>query len=307
MTAVAAANQVTLQWTAPASDGGSAITGYRYRWSNDSDANTWESAGGAAGEAIANSASLGEYLIGSLTNGVHYVFQVAAQNATATGDWSASVRARPLGLPGVPSGVSASAVNEGLVVRWAGGSAGGASGSARRYQVRWRLGSAAAFAAGDLVDAADAPDTLSHVLGGLSNGSEYVVQVRAKTLGGESAWSADARGTPSGFNFAMLDGVAGASSKDGILAARYLAGARGGALSVGLGLAAGVAETAALNIAANLSLLDVDGNNATNAADGIMIARYMLGVVSGAGLYEGQADAADVDDVIANIQALLPQ
>ncbi|MGR3913595.1 MAG: fibronectin type III domain-containing protein [Gammaproteobacteria bacterium] len=107
------------------------------------------------------------------------------------------------------------------------------------------------------------------------------------------------------FNFGMLDGVAGAAAADGILAARYLAGVRGAALAAGLGLAdeADVAAAAAAALAGSLPRLDVDGDGRTTMADGIMIARFFLGVTSGAGLYEGQADATNgpgVGDTIMN-------
>ncbi|MGR3913695.1 MAG: fibronectin type III domain-containing protein, partial [Gammaproteobacteria bacterium] len=106
------------------------------------------------------------------------------------------------------------------------------------------------------------------------------------------------------FIFGMLDGVAGATYKDGILVARYLAGARGADLTAGLGLADEVAAIAGADIGGSLHLLDVDGVNGTTMADGIMIARYHLGVVSGAGLTDGQADAskeATVTDNIVNL------
>ncbi|MGR3913137.1 MAG: fibronectin type III domain-containing protein, partial [Gammaproteobacteria bacterium] len=105
------------------------------------------------------------------------------------------------------------------------------------------------------------------------------------------------------FNFAMLDGAEDVTYKDGILVARYLAGARGADLTAGLGLtdAAGVAVSAADSIRKNLPLLDVDGDAETTMADGILIARYFLGVTSGEGLYDGQVDSMQVQSVIDNI------
>jgi len=197
-------------------------------------------------------------------------------------------------------------VDGGLLARWvAPGDAGGAAPGELRYQVRWRLATAADFAAADITDES-APGAISRALSGLSNGMEYVLQVRAVSDAGAGAWSGDARATPSDFDFQLLDGVSGATYIDGILAARYLAGVRGAALLIGLNLAAGIAATAEANLAANLSLLDVDEVNGTTAADGILIARYLLGVQSGAGLYEGQAAPEKESAIISNIRALLP-
>ncbi|MGR3914069.1 MAG: fibronectin type III domain-containing protein, partial [Gammaproteobacteria bacterium] len=105
------------------------------------------------------------------------------------------------------------------------------------------------------------------------------------------------------FVFGMLDGVAGADAADGLLVARYLAGARGMDLVAGLGLAdaAAVGAIAAADIGGNLHLLDVDGVNGTTMADGIMIARYYLGVTSGEGLLDGQADSSKESTVTTNI------
>jgi hypothetical protein len=72
---------VALSWTAPASNGGSAISGYSYRSSTDAGT-TWSSsvtAGLATSTVVTN-----------LTPGVPYVFQVAAKNSHGTGAWSVS-------------------------------------------------------------------------------------------------------------------------------------------------------------------------------------------------------------------------
>ncbi|MGR3912927.1 MAG: fibronectin type III domain-containing protein, partial [Gammaproteobacteria bacterium] len=105
----------------------------------------------------------------------------------------------------------------------------------------------------------------------------------------------------SDFDFGMLDGAAGAHAADGLLVARYLAGARGADLGAGLGLTDEAVAAAAAVIARNMPLLDVDGVNGTTMADGIMIARYFLGVTSGAGLTDGQADSTQEQTVTGNI------
>lgn len=72
--------QVVLTWTAPGSDGGSAITDYVVQYSSDSGS-TWTTF------SDGTSSSTGATVTG-LTNGTAYVFRVAAVNAVGTGSYS---------------------------------------------------------------------------------------------------------------------------------------------------------------------------------------------------------------------------
>jgi hypothetical protein len=90
-----------LEWTAPASAGSSALTGYRVQYSLDFGA-TWSS-------DINFDASITSRQIPNLTNNVQYVFRVAAVNATGVGVWSllsAPVAPSPQ-PPGAPLNVTA--------------------------------------------------------------------------------------------------------------------------------------------------------------------------------------------------------
>ncbi|MEV1290056.1 peroxidase family protein [Micromonospora sp. NPDC049679] len=80
-TATAGAGQATVTWTAPAPNGGPAVTGYVVRVVNDADAQV-----GAVRTAPANATSL---VVTGLTNAVRYRLQVAAVNGVGTGDFSA--------------------------------------------------------------------------------------------------------------------------------------------------------------------------------------------------------------------------
>lgn len=72
--------QAALSWVAP-SDGGSALTGYRVRWSSN---------GGASWETRTTGSTATTFVASPLTNGVGYVFQVRASNAVGWSKWSAS-------------------------------------------------------------------------------------------------------------------------------------------------------------------------------------------------------------------------
>ncbi len=88
LVATAGDTQVALTWTAPASDGGSAITDYivQYRVTG---AGSWSTF--ADGTSTAATAT-----VTGLTNGTGYDFQVAAVNAAGTGIYSTSVTATPI-------------------------------------------------------------------------------------------------------------------------------------------------------------------------------------------------------------------
>jgi hypothetical protein len=69
------AGQVTLTWTPPASDGGSAITGYRVT----------PYIGASARPAVLTGSAAAGYTVTGLTNGTAYTFKIAAINVAGTG------------------------------------------------------------------------------------------------------------------------------------------------------------------------------------------------------------------------------
>ncbi|MDA8021778.1 MAG: fibronectin type III domain-containing protein, partial [Gammaproteobacteria bacterium] len=100
-----------------------------------------------------------------------------------------------------------------------------------------------------------------------------------------------------------VDGADGADWKDGVLIARYLAGARGEELTAGLAAqgatldAAGIA--AKIRDGVQLGSLDLDGANGTTLADGIMLTRYLLGMRAGDGITTRMSGTAEAT-VISN-------
>lgn len=76
-----ASASVALSWMAPASTGGSRITGYRVRYSTN-NGSSWSSSQSTHSTST-------QYTVTRLTNGRSYVFQVRATNRVGNGPWSA--------------------------------------------------------------------------------------------------------------------------------------------------------------------------------------------------------------------------
>jgi fibronectin type 3 domain-containing protein len=92
LNATAGSGQVQLNWTAPSSDGGSPITGYKVFWSSDPNAE------------FANISVTGtSYLHTGLQNEVTYYYRVTAINSVGEGQLSDNITAMPTGSLSVPS------------------------------------------------------------------------------------------------------------------------------------------------------------------------------------------------------------
>jgi hypothetical protein len=76
----AATNAVQVAWSAPSSNGGSAITSYSVRYSVNGSG-VWTTA--------TTTATASPYTVGSLSSSSSYIFEVAAKNSVGTGAWSA--------------------------------------------------------------------------------------------------------------------------------------------------------------------------------------------------------------------------
>ncbi|HEU4719736.1 MAG TPA: invasin domain 3-containing protein [Gemmatimonadaceae bacterium] len=86
----------SLAWTAPASNGGSAITDYTVEYSAN---------GGSSWSSFPHAASTTPAItVTGLTNGTSYTFRVSAVNAAGTGATSSTATATP-GSPGAPTGL----------------------------------------------------------------------------------------------------------------------------------------------------------------------------------------------------------
>jgi hypothetical protein len=110
--ATAANGQVTLGWSAPASNGGAAVTSY--------------TAIASPGGATCSTAGL-TCTIGGLVNGTTYSFTVSATNSVGTGGPSNALSATPATVPSAPRNPTAVVGKGGITVGWAAPTSNGGS------------------------------------------------------------------------------------------------------------------------------------------------------------------------------------
>ena len=175
--------EVELVWEAPASDGGSAVTGYEYRHAEGvsvPEATPWQSAGASLTATV-----------GSLTNGTAYAFEVRAVNDAAEGE-AAATTATPGLPPSAPQNLAATPGDREVELVWEAPSDDGGA-AVVRYDVRHAEGASVP---------SDTPWTAvggtAHTVSGLTNGTAYAFEVRAvnDAAEGEAATTTATPGLP---------------------------------------------------------------------------------------------------------------
>ena len=225
ITATPGDGSALVEWDPP-SDGGSPITAYLVSWADTSVIATGES-----------------YEITGLENGRRYTVRVVAINNVGVARFILSVGYPSVkvtpdgptggpGAPGVPGGVVVVPGDGSLSVSWAApADDGGAAVSA--YEVSWEAAGQPGTA-----QQADAGASSSHVVTGLANGTDYVVEVAAANSAGTgpaaaltaAPAAAGARpGAPGGIVVVPGDGMllvswAEATDSTGTAASRYEVG-----------------------------------------------------------------------------------
>jgi len=183
--------QVTINWTPPTSDGGSAITSYQIQWRPVVQAEpSW---------TIINKLSTDRsHVITGLSNNNRYTYSIRAVNAVGNGPWYLNIDDeyelfRPLAAtataPAQVGTVTATAGDGNVALSWSAPNNGGATIS--EYDVEystdgnnWTL-----YLDGTL-------SATSRTVSGLTNGTQYSFRVRAENSVGAGDWSATVTATP---------------------------------------------------------------------------------------------------------------
>jgi titin len=194
LTPVAGNRQIVLTWTAPADNGGVALTGYAVQRSVDGG-RTWTN-------ALTTGSSTVTATITGLTNGVAYVFRVAATNSAGVGAASTWVTSAPVAPPTAPASVAATAQSTGATLNWvAPVDDGGAAVVGYRIEQSTDGGSTwgSAVQLGAVVQAqslrkrtldnAGLSTSTSLQVTGLQTGRSYLFRVQAYSVVGESPWN----------------------------------------------------------------------------------------------------------------------
>ena len=185
------ATQVSLSWTAPASNGGATITDYvvQYSTSNSGGFSTF-----ADGTSTSTSAT-----VTGLTNNTVYYFKVAAVNSVGTSDYSTvSSGVRPASLPPVISTVT---VGDGsLTFTWNAITHGGDN-----YRIYWGTDSTFATAY-----SYTGTTLTTYTVSSLTNGTTYYFRVAGWNNSvtpqiATTDWSSNASGVPLGSRTLTID------------------------------------------------------------------------------------------------------
>jgi predicted phage tail protein len=185
LAATAGDAQVSLAWTAPASDGGAAITGY----------NVYEGTSQNFKDTAPAASSTGTGLtITKLANGTTYYFRVTAVNDVGEGPASGAASATPaaaITAPGAPSGLTATPGNGRVTLSWTAPASDG--GAAIAGYVIYQGTSPGGEAASPAASSKGTGVTITK----LTNGSAYYFKVAAVNKAAEEGKeSGEASATP---------------------------------------------------------------------------------------------------------------
>jgi predicted phage tail protein len=106
--AIAGNGSVTLSWQVPASDNGSAITGYEIYRGTTSGAETF----------LASPGNVTAYVDSNVTGGQAYYYQIRAVNVAGEGLRSLATSVMAVAVPGPPLGLNATATTGHITLTW---------------------------------------------------------------------------------------------------------------------------------------------------------------------------------------------
>ena len=175
--------QVALNWAAPTSNGGAAITGYKIYRGTVPGGETF------TGITVAGTSHTDT----GLTNGTTYFYKVSAVNVVGEGSLSAEASATPTApvatVPGAPTGLTATPGNGQVSLSWTAPASNGGSAISGYRIYRATVAGAESYT-GITVTGTSYTNT------GLTNGTTYYYKVSAENDVGEGSLSAEASATP---------------------------------------------------------------------------------------------------------------
>jgi len=220
VTATAGNAQVMLSWTAPSTDGGGAISGYKIERSTDSGT-TWSTLTANTSSAATN------YTASGLTNGTVYSFRISAVNGAGTGTASSDATATPFAGAAAPTALSATPSSTQVVLSWTAPAATGGSAIVG-YRVETSTNGGTTWST-LVADTSSTSTTYSAT--GLTNGQQYGFRVSAINGAGVGVASAIATSTP--FTTASSPASITAIPADTQVLLTWVAGASNGASITG--------------------------------------------------------------------------
>jgi hypothetical protein len=182
LTTISGDGSVLLEFLAPETNGGFAITKYQYSVNG----------GASYTDMVGSIPSINEsgklyYNVSGLTNGQTYSFKVRAFNQNGNGLQSVAVSATPSGVPSAPTSLVATKGDSSIQIAFAAGADGGSALTNYKYS----LDGTTYVAFSPVVTSS--PLTIS----GLTNGTAYTVYLKAVNANGDSAASSSTSATPS--------------------------------------------------------------------------------------------------------------
>lgn len=177
LVATPADGSVSIAFTAPASDGGSAITNYKYSIN-----------GGTTFTAFSPAITSGPATITGLTNGTTYSIQLEAVNAVGDGLNSATVTATPRTVPDAPTSLVATPSDSAVSIAF---TAPASDGGSAITNYKYSIDGGATF-----TDFSPAQTSSPVTITALTNGTAYDIQLRAVNAAGDSSASSQVTATP---------------------------------------------------------------------------------------------------------------